>query len=309
MNLGRHLLIGVTLLCILPRPAAAVAVLLKGSDTPVYGYLKSRTAAFVVIETRQADGSLQQRQIRAARINDVIVTVSQERLTRLDCDHPEQYRDYAEELAERRRDPEARDMAIRLYLIAAYKAPQRLGPSCLLGMAQLAYTPAEKRRYRAMAYLLDPKHPRQLISEKTTAPARDKEPLAEITDSGRAVLLKAIHFLRTDRGDEVRRNLDRSPLKEALGAARSASREDFAAAAKGPLSPRLQAKLAELEIELRGLTRNDSTGGESPAEESSWAAALQRSRAPAGSLHLLRITDFDPRKCEYAEGRWHAPNQ
>ena len=48
-------------------------------------------------------------------------------------------------------------MALRLFLIAAHLDPQKLGPSSLLGMSLLASTPAEVRKYRAMAFLLDPK--------------------------------------------------------------------------------------------------------------------------------------------------------
>jgi hypothetical protein len=47
-------------------------------------------------------------------------------------------------------------MALRLFLIAAYLDPQKLGPGCLGSMVPLAGTPAEARKCRAMAYLLDP---------------------------------------------------------------------------------------------------------------------------------------------------------
>jgi len=45
-----------------------------------------------------------------------------------------------------------------LYLIAAYRNPQELGRSSLLGMTALARTPAEERRFRAMTYLLGDDH-------------------------------------------------------------------------------------------------------------------------------------------------------
>ena len=97
--------------------------------------------------------------------------MSEERLAELVRSNPDAYREYAEELAEKRKDPDAQQTSIRLFQMAAVLDPQRLGRSCLLGMVPLARDAAEQRRFRAMAYLLDPDHDPALLqaSEQTAA--------------------------------------------------------------------------------------------------------------------------------------------
>ncbi len=87
----------------------------------------------------------------------IIHQLDVKRLESLSRDNPRGYRDYADELARQDADPEARYVAMRLYLIAARLAPDEFGSNSLLRMSALASTPAEARKYRAMAFLLDSK--------------------------------------------------------------------------------------------------------------------------------------------------------
>ena len=121
-------------------------------------------------------------------------------------DRPQAYRDYAEELAEKRDDPEARMTSLRLYLIAAHLDPERLGRGCLLGMSNLAETPFEARKYRALAYLLDPKHDRTIFQLPLPPPAK--------SDPSRQEFLRCLAAFAGGR------------LKEALGLARKPGVQD-----------------------------------------------------------------------------------
>ncbi len=140
------------------EPVLAVIVFLKGQDEPIRGYFVRENEHVVVLQQLQTDGSTQERIVSRSEIEDVIKTVDSARLEALRPENPDGYREYAEELAEKSKDPDAQVTAIRLFLIAAYLQPQRLGRSCLLGMVPLARQGTEQRHFRAMAYLLDPTH-------------------------------------------------------------------------------------------------------------------------------------------------------
>ena len=148
----------IILVCLAAKPALGVIIFLKGKEEPVRGLLVRENEHVVVINEVGADGTTTERTISRSDIEDTIRTVSPERLEALQPDKPDGYREYAEELAEKSKDPDARLTALRLFLIAADLAPDRLGRSCLLGMVPLARSEAEKRAFRAMAYLLDPTH-------------------------------------------------------------------------------------------------------------------------------------------------------
>jgi hypothetical protein len=94
------------------------------------------------------------------------------RLEGLSKDNPKAYRDYADELALHKDDPEARYVAMRLYLIAAHLAPTEFGSSSLLRMSALASRPAEARKLRAMAFLLDPKADDAIVKDDAGKPAQ-----------------------------------------------------------------------------------------------------------------------------------------
>src|SRR5206468_9849498 len=100
-----------------------------------------------------------------------IITVSPERLAALDPSKPQDYREYAEELAEKQRDPEARDTAIRLYAIAAARGDDNLRHSALLGLIALARNPDEERLFRAAGYRFDSGHELTILTASTVGDA------------------------------------------------------------------------------------------------------------------------------------------
>ena len=107
-----------------------------------------------------------------SEIEDLIETVSPERLAALDPSRPQEYREYAEELAEKKLDPEARLMAVRLFQIAAWLDPAKTGHGALLGLVSVARPGEEEARYRAAAYLFDPRHNKALLGQTSIPPAR-----------------------------------------------------------------------------------------------------------------------------------------
>jgi hypothetical protein len=285
-----------------------VIVIPKGDGPTIAGFLVREDPAKVVLREELQDGTFQEREIPRSEIDELIVTVDAERLESLRPDDPHGYRDYAEELAVKRRDPEARAMAVRLYLIAAYLAPEKLGRSCLMGMAALADGPAERRKFRAMAYLLDPAHNRELL-ERSEADARGA-PTAP--DADRGELVDALRLLRQGKYGLAQGKAESvEPLFDRYG--RVLSRDEFIETCQSAPDAGLPDDL------LRGILRLELTLSEptSPEEHSRPAKGPAPARwlriiatgghKPVPSLSLETITEFDPCKCVFRRGRWVEP--
>lgn len=202
----------VIVICLTTKPALAVIIFLQGEDEPVRGFLVRENEHALVIKEVKADGETSERTISRSDIEDTIQTVSRERLESLRPGNPDGYREYAEELAEKSKDPDARVTSLRLFLIAAHLAPDRLGRSCLLGMVPLARNAAEKRSFRAMAYLLDPAHdPRVLTMRVRSTRARNRV-APEQADS----MLEALRLLRQGKRNAAMTLARRTEMKERL---------------------------------------------------------------------------------------------
>lgn len=152
------------------QPVYAVVVLSKGAKQPIMGYLVRQDERTIVIRQDLPDGKSRESSFAKKDLDELIITVSPERLTTLDRSNLNDYREYAEELAEKQRDPEARDTAIRLYAIVAVWGDGNLRHSALLGLIALARNADEERLFRAATYLFDPDHdPSVLAGSAATA--------------------------------------------------------------------------------------------------------------------------------------------
>jgi hypothetical protein len=137
-------------------PSAWSILIETGPKQRVGGYLLSEDAKQLKVRIKTPDGKDKVELFERAKIK-IIHKVDLERLEKLSKDQPKAYRKYADELAEQEADPEAKELALRLFLIAAYFDSPNLGRPCLLSMSTLAANPADARKYRAMAFLLGSK--------------------------------------------------------------------------------------------------------------------------------------------------------
>jgi len=179
------------------RVALAVVVLPKGASAPVMGYLLRHDERIVVVRQPLADGKSRELRFSPREIDELIITVSPERLEVLDPARSAAYLEYAEELAEKRRDPEARDAAIRLYAICAARGDDRLRHSALLGLIALARSPEEERRFRAAAYLFDAEHDESVLVAPSGAKAASF--VTSWSDARRAGPISPVPVLRIDK--------------------------------------------------------------------------------------------------------------
>ncbi|HEX5106191.1 MAG TPA: hypothetical protein VFV87_20370, partial [Pirellulaceae bacterium] len=242
-------------------------------------------------------------------IDELLITVSPKRLAELDPSQPQLYREYAEELAEKHRDPEARDAAIRLYHLAAVLGEGPLRRGSLLGLAALARSPEEERKFRAAAYLYDPEHDARVLAAArdsivTTAPGASQA-LAE--------LAAALRLIRQGKGREAKALLDRPLVREqAGGLEKIITLEGLLALSESrDLSDEQLSKLLQAELAIDrslGAGGSDLTSSSPSLQLASWSGAVKsHGLAPLPSLALDSLTEFDPRECLYRDGRWVRP--
>jgi hypothetical protein len=178
---------------LLAPPVPARAVILELNAGPrVSGFLVREDEREIVIR-RVLDGREVEQAYPKADVALILRAVDPERLATLRPDQPRAYRDYAEELAEKREDPEARELALRLFHVAAVLDPEGLGRGSLLGMSTLADSPEQERRYRALAYLIDPKHDRGVLQPVASSGSRARSEL------GRRAFASALQAYRTQQ--------------------------------------------------------------------------------------------------------------
>lgn len=342
------------------QPAVAITVLLKEGGPPVRGKLVRETLLSVVIAVRQPDGSVANREIENKQIARILNPVSKEKLEALTRDNPQAYRDYAEELAEKKVDPDAQEMGIRLFLIAAYLAPKELGRSSLLGMTALARSRSEARRFQAMVYLLDPTHDRSVLERKpppTAPPPAAPTKAKKGNDDVKHRLAQALLRLRRGQIAEARNLSRKEDVKKELrahahilpaeaffeslvsrcpqcqrghqkcsmcrGTGRRAGsicpncrgrKRVLCSRCAGdyrepPLPENLLRQVLLLEMTLRG---EDVDGSATPSKDVKaapvWSQVIASGRTqPVNALRLETLTEFDPRKCRYRDGKWVKP--
>jgi hypothetical protein len=294
------------ILTVAASPCQAVVVFLKGDDKPVVGFFVQQTERSLVIQQVMPDGTRRERVFVRTDVEDVVFTVSRERLEALDPATPTAYRDYAEELAEKRQDPEAQETAMRLYLIAAHLDPAALGRSSLLGLVNLARTEDEQARFRAMAYLLDPEHDERVLQRPN--PVTEKP--QELTAQTRGRLLDAVRNLRQGRKYSAKEALGFPDIQQAFdqfeGIITLKEFED--SCSRGTLGNPMVRKLILLELALApGAVEMTATDTEPSLL--SWRQSTRRDGlTPVPSLTLERVTEFDPRKSRFQGGRWVVPD-
>ena len=300
------LLVSLTAACILLAPAVAQAVVVfrQGEDKPVMGFLLSQNDDRVVVRRPLPNGRFRDEVFLRSEIADLIFTVDRKRLEALSHDRPKEYRDYADELAAKRQDPEARFTAIRLYLIAAHLDPGSEGRSAMLGMIALARSESEEARFRAMAYLLDADHDRALL--KTPQLAVDAP--TSLDAAAKAKLVEALRLVRQGNKAQASTLLADPELRKHFGEFEDLITypELLGALGPGAITPSLLRKVVALELALSSRGGDDEP--DRKKESVSWQQALRRDGStPLPVLTLESLTEFNPRDCHYRAGKWLDP--
>lgn len=285
-----------------PLPAQAVFVLRKGATEPIVGHLVSENARQVVVRVENGD-SERNSVVPRDDVEELIYTVDRERLAALTPAQPDAYREYAEELAEMKADPEARDTARRLFVIAAQLDRTAQGRSALLGLATLARTPQEEAASRAAAYMADAVHDRGVLRPWQTAKlaaTTSVEPSDELLKS--LVLARHGDFVAAKRVAESPKGKAQYAQIESI----LPRREFLGACTSGRLSDDQLRRLLSAEL---ALLRGDAVSSRPESTAGDWSRAT-RSRgglAPVPSTSLEYLTEFDPQASIYRDGKWQRP--
>jgi hypothetical protein len=237
----------------------------------------------------------------------IVHKVDLDRLKGFTRDKPRAYCDYADELAEQKADPEATEVALRLFVIAAYLDTPKLGRSCLEKMSALAADPADQRKYRAMAFLLDP-DPALLKLEPGKAPS----PQSKAAKDGLFYFRKALRQYRNGQFSEAQDNAKVAGADTYFNAAPGfMDQKSFIQACKDAIANKslaednmdavLRAEVWALDqmLPAEAAGKKGTSGG--------WARVLSNQLNPTPVLSLETISEFDPRTCVFKGGTWVAP--
>lgn len=288
--------------------AGAVTIVLKGKDDPIHGYLVKEDPVEVHVRIVTVSGT----QVKVYPVKNIAFInrpLDSDRLSDLTPAKPDDYRQYAEELSDQKVDPEARELATRLFLVAAHLDQDRLGRSCLLGLTNLARTRQEKARCRALAYLLDPEHDRALLERSADDDSANK---VESVNEYKALvsIIEAINRGRTRQAQGIAKRHDLPQLLARYD--RLLTPEELSLALATPeqssISPELQVRILRFYHELLA---KKITGAKHLAKRptNKWNIGLLNSdnQEPVRTLALDSITGFDPRESLYRGGKWVRP--
>jgi hypothetical protein len=294
----------VAMYCV-PAVSDAAVVVLKGSNQPVMGYLVRQDERSVVLREVLPGGKTRESSFGRGNIDELIITVAPERLALLHVGRLGEYLEYAEELAEKQRDPEARETAQRLYGIVAARGDSNLRRSAMLGLIALARSPADERRLRAAAYSFADEHDPSLLKREQPGAA------AVLSPSAIADLLTAARSIRQGKGAHARSILEKPSLRnETPKLAGVVSLDELMElAGSQQLTNQQLARVLRVELALDELKLGRSTNDETRTGDAQpWSAALRPGGLePVPLLSLETLTGFDPAECVFRGGKWTRP--
>ena len=246
-------------------------------------------------------------ELRVIPRNEILALVfhaDESRLMELKPENLADYRDYAEELASRGDDLQARDLAIRLFLIVAYGAGERpfqpgarqLRASALRNLQPLARDDTERRAFEQLATLYG-------LSERALSGVTAPSP-EEITEEMRANLLDLLLAVRAGNREGALRLLQHPDMERAWKTVSPICRWDELSRIiqQGePLGFQLQ-RLLTVEVELR---KRWKVGSIPRTKVDSWAVQAREHEPQAEWLpNLLDVTEYDPRQNVWCNGQW-----
>lgn len=297
--LGRTCLFAIVVPQLMPVHLLAATFVRKGA-APIHGKLVKKEVDNYTIRVVSEANEVRDELIPIRDVQQTIENVSQERLEMLSPERPQEYREYAEELAAKRLDLEARETAIRLYLIAGWLDRDKLGRSSLLGILNLARSAKEERKFRAAAALLDP---RISLTERV-------EPTATSDATAAPDLARAMKLLRNNRAPQAKTILEKPDVEKLLSSYRRIfpKAELNLALASKELSPRHLQQTLLLELAVESLASPAPVSSDTSRVPLSWTREIQADPAAIEALDWQVLTEFDPRESVFHDGKWQKPS-
>jgi hypothetical protein len=293
----------------LALPSPAWGIVLETPDGQVRGYLLSDDGTRLRVRVVLADGTEKTADYARTKVT-IVHQIDAARLQKLDKNDPKGYFAYADLLADKKyaADPEARYMARRLFLIAAYLDGHQLGHDAMLRLSALAGTEEERRRCAALAFLLSPEGDAEALkpAPPPKVPATDLQDFQKALQYYRSGQISSARILAGQKNVEAVFGLAPGKLDKAtfLQWCTNAEGSSGSPPPDDALRTVLRAELWAIDQLSRG-----GAGETKTADDSKWSSILQaRQVRPVTppSLETI-IPEVDPRRCVYRNGKWEAP--
>lgn len=266
------------------RPSLAAEVVLT-SGTSAIGFIVQVNSSEVQVRTSEGVTL----NVSRSKVREIRPAFDVSRLESLSPAKPEGYFEYAEELAEMKRDPESREAALRIFQLAATLAPEKYLRGGLLGMISVARNATERERFLYALRYHAPEAATNLVL--TADQVEATKPIAE--------LLVAVRLLRQGKGIAAKLLLQNPAIgnsfEELEGSERL--RELLKACDSGP-SPKLLEDLVNVEIRIYDQMEN--ADGRSP---------VRADATPAPRFEIENLTEFDIKASIFRKGKWAPPNR
>lgn len=281
---------------------AAGDVLRQTDGTVLYGRISARSESEIIFLERVNADNYIERRIPAGNIASLIQTIEDPQLRELNPAEPKKYLQLAEKLATFRADPEARDLAIRLYVIAADLAADTEKSHCLQSLIALGRSDDERRRLRELAFLVDVTAGADILSDGSSAVPSVPEPreIAELIPLVQQILRQESAAAALLAQATVHEQFQRLAAARLLSTPGGLARLQELAAARQHSLDDLQ-WLIQLELALLQLAR----GEPGPRARTSWFEASRDASSATWSLPTLAtVTEFDPANNVFRDGKW-----
>jgi hypothetical protein len=279
----------------------ADVIWVRGQSAQVYGQIVSMTDTHYEVRVFERGQFSETVKIERSTIQQAVSNISVQRLTQLDPSNAAAYRDYAEELAVQKTDPSARDLARRLYLIAAAHSDGTLRSSALLGLISIAESNVHRRRLEILRSLVDPH------STFTGIAGEQDSKLDSVTADQKRLMLKLIHAIRKEKSDQAIKLLTPASNRNVFDLwSDDCGLEELDRMAR--VNRPGKSQLAKLLI-IESRIMSPQTNPVNPSgRKLNWGDFATQVSGTLGALPSFNnVTRFDPEKSVYREGRWVKP--
>lgn len=290
---------------------SADVVWVKSQPTPLFGQVITNTPEQVQIRLIENGQPGKTKSIERSMVEQIVINIDAKRLAGLSPDNPQDYRDYAEELASQTIDPAARELARRLFLISAKIAEDKsetdVCASALSGLISLTDAESERRQLEMLQFLVNPE-------------ANEPESNSE---SGRAdhspskleneMMLRLVRAIRREDSDQAIRLLGSQSNRVAIRKwSEICTPEEFDQIAKVNRPSKSQlGKMLQIEWQILTAMRQSpdmKSGKIKTRRVETWGDfASQDSGNPRLVPSFENVTAMDPRKSIFRNGRWMRP--
>lgn len=241
-----------------------------------------------------------------------------QRLQQLRPENPAAYRDLAEELALVKSSSTARDLVVRLNLIAAFHGTGKIRRSAIRGLIHAARNENELQRFRVLAFLTDPEFADQIRAGQSgpsadepkggdsSLKAKPKTGYSSPSDANQR-LLSALMAVRQGKSLKARKIMESKEVQALFGRFQDVmSVKEFNQICLLPEVPdEALLKILLIDGQLRNLS---SRAKEDPDSLFEWKQ-LFREKLPQRipKISLETVTEFDPTQSIYRNGIWQKP--